>query len=130
MVTVSNPSGTPSIAYNRSGTTIVDVTAAGTTLAAATPIPSDSVVTVAVVTTAASNIAVSLPADADVGDIIEVCNIHGGQSQIYVFPDSSSTWVLYSTGDSQYAFACEYSAVFRKIASTVWAVISNSTSIP
>lgn len=130
MTTVIDPVGTPFPVYNRSGTTIVEIAAAGdgtvgeTPRAAATPIPALSGVTIALCTvtdTDPGEFGVSLPAGAEVGDVVEVYSLNGGMIgflQVYC-----------ATGDSiNTANAVVPHAVtlatgafrFRKVTSTDW----------
>ena len=128
MVTVTDPKGTRQVHYNRSGTTIVDVTAVGENIASAVPIPCESEVTIAIVTVDYLQLAVSLPDNAQVGDVVEVHNTVTG-FPIHVFPDAASTWLLYSGGNGQSQSAVQYSGTFRKVAATVWAVIAISPNV-
>jgi hypothetical protein len=79
MATIIDPLGTPSIVYNKSGTVLIAMDAAGRGIglgyegAEAVEIPHVSGHMIVIVTFIDNdNMAVSLPPDANVGDIVEV----------------------------------------------------------
>lgn len=129
MTTVRDPSGTPVPAYNRSGTTIVDVSAAGagttgaTPRDAATPIPAASGVTIALCTVDDSSpggFGVSLPPNADVGDIVEVYALNGGAfGHLSVYCVSGET-INGSNSVTPKGMTPSAGVRFRKVAPTEW----------
>lgn len=114
MTTIINPAGSPTIVYNKSGTTIVSVTANGETQADATSIPRLSGVTVANVTLPdSSNLSVKLPSDAEIGDVVEVYG-----PGFNVFPESGSTIVGGFVNDK--IVPLQNGLIFRKLGPTLW----------
>jgi hypothetical protein len=124
MATITDPTGTPSIVYNRSGLTIVEVDANGTTQGAGTPIPRLSAETVALVSFAFSGLhqAVVLPDDAEVGDVVEVYVSGANDVNGFLFPPSGESIGL-GAANAKVNFTSARGLRFRKIKSTVWNVV-------
>lgn len=95
------------------GTTLDPITANGTTSGSAAPIVRTVQWTAVVVTVSAGNTAIIMPANAEIGDLVEA---HGA-SGFQLFPDSGSTFL---DGSAQ-VFGT--SILYRKIAASVWAQI-------
>jgi len=122
MVTVVDPSGSPEPVFNRSGTTIVEVTGSGTTQMSATAIPSVSGWTIAIVQatdTPQVDQAVTLPDNAEIGDIVEVYNVIGGYPAL-VFPPAGQS--LNSGG--QVTIDQSRGRMFRQVGATLWRSMS------
>lgn len=118
MTTIVDPSGSPSVVYNRSGTTIIPVTASGTTQGAATEIPNISGEQVIMVTVSSgSHYAVKLNASADIGTVVEVYQASGPVAFHVFAPTSQSI-----NGDTG-ADITGIGVRFRKVASTDWRVL-------
>lgn len=99
MTTVIDPAGSPTIVYNRGGTTVTALNSAGTGQSTATPIVRYSGVTVAVVTSTSSPTGqgVVLPDDPEIGDVVEVYHaghVSGSYGPFHVYPPSG-----WSVGD-------------------------------
>lgn len=136
MTTVVDPLGTPSVTYNRSGTSIVSVIGGATSGSTgstgigndANPIPRVSQTTVALVTTSfgpTHNILVRLPDDAEVGDVVEVYRNISSTEGPMVFPNVGEAISLHpaSTGTNNAASTIvndNSGLVFRKVSSTLW----------
>ncbi len=122
MVTVSDPSGTPSPVYNRSGTTIANLTANGSTQAAATAIARVAGWTVVLATIPdINNQALKMPSDAEVGDLVELHRAAQGTSYI-LFPESGGK--LYADGTANAGISgIAKNTLWRRIASGVWSEV-------
>jgi hypothetical protein len=135
MTTVVDPLGTPTVIYNRSGTAIVTMMG-GTAFNGAAgndapPITRVSQVTVVLVETSVVpgvgyNIYARLPADAEIGDVVEVYAPPPQATNPRVFPNVGESIVPrpVSTG-TNYAAGCDVDFVrggiaFRKVSSTLW----------
>ena len=118
MTTVVDPSGTPTIIFNRGGTTISSIEAAqpGMDSSAATEIPRSSEVTVALVSSPTDTSTwVRLPDSAEEGDLVEVHYVrdNANVTSITVFaPDGESIGVSNSVTGAD--------IVFRKTSATGW----------
>jgi len=118
MTTVVDPSGSPTIIFNRGGATISSIEAAqpGADASAATEIPRYSEVTVALVSAPTSTSRwVRLPADAEIGDTVEVHYVrdNGSVSDLVVFAPDGET-----IGVSNSRTAAD--GTFRKTSATGW----------
>lgn len=131
MVTVVDPSGSPTIVYNRDGVTISSLTGGVSGSSSdAVAIVRYSQSTVVLVQTPNSNAspALSLPSDAEVGDVVEVYGLYNaattGRVTPNVYPNSGETvnFKFTSTDGIAYTFAR-----FRKVAATEWVVINSSS---
>lgn len=119
MTTIVDPSGTPSVIYNRSGTTVVDLVGNGSTQGGATSIPRSSGVTIALVDATAGNTSVVLPDDAQIGDVVEVYSLNDfNSSAADVFPPSGER-INQLAQDLSIGV---YGAIFRKLTATRWGV--------
>lgn len=115
MLTVIDPDGSPSVVYNRDGTTISSYIASVST-DPPTPIVRHSSVTVAHVTASANTDHMIMPADAEIGDVVEIYVSSGGLGAIHVQPDSGS-----QLNDSGTDVAINiFTARIRKVTSTNW----------
>jgi hypothetical protein len=112
MTTVVSPASSPIVVYNRDGTTIDSLTSAGSTQGDAAPIVKYAGWTVVMVTSAGSGTGVIMPANADVGDLVE---IHG-DGEINLYPDSGSQ--IQGAGADN-PITCEY-GLFRKTGVSDW----------
>lgn len=92
MTTIVDPSGTPTVIYNRFGTTIDLITATGTNQSTAAQIVRYSGWTIVLITTSAGA-GVKLPANAEVGDLVELHPDSGG-GNFLVWP-SSGDQIMY-----------------------------------
>lgn len=90
MTTIVDPLGTPSAVYNRDGTSIQEINAAGTTGSGATQLTTVSQFSIYLVFTDDDETGVKLPADAEVGDFIEI------------YKTGSPTIRLYDSGNSNF----------------------------
>lgn len=111
MTTVVDPSGTPEPIYNRSGTTISELTAGTTSPFAPAPIVRHTGTTIVLVTTVSSGdqTYVTLPDDADVGDVVEV-HCMGAVGVNVLVPTGGPLDIV--------GAAPNHSIVFRKISAT------------
>jgi hypothetical protein len=111
MTTVVDPFGTPVPIYNRSGATIIELTAGTASPFDPTPIIRHTGTTIALVTTISSGdqTYVTLPDDADIGDLVEV-HCMGAVAVNVLVPTGGPL-------DSVEA-APNHSVVFRKTSST------------
>lgn len=125
MVTITDPSGTPSVVYNQDGTTISTLTASGTTQATAAAITRYSGRTIVIVTAASSQQGVILPSDADVGDIIEVYPSKTSTLELFVWPNSGAS---IGPGGTNGVFFTNSQGGMRLtyLASNLWGAISSS----
>lgn len=123
MATIVNPSGTPTIIYNRSGTTIVTVTPTGNnSQAGAAAIPRSSGRTVALCAPSAGQNSVIMPSDAEVGDIVEVYTTSNA-TNLNVFPQSGGSLGLAGANAS---IPLQDSGRFlRYIGSSNWVVLGS-----
>lgn len=122
MTTIVDPSGTPSVVYNKSGTTVVAVTAHGTDQTGAASIPRLSGVTVAVLSIPDdSNYAVKLPGDAEIGDVVEVY----ASSNFNVFADVGSTILGISSTAEVGPETAGMGFRFRKVGSSSWGAVGS-----
>lgn len=84
MTTIIDPLGNPVIVYNRDGTALIEMDAPSSST---TDIPRVSGHTIAVVTVVGTgNAEVRLPADAEVGDVVEIYNTSDPWSPIIRAP--------------------------------------------
>ena len=132
MTTVVDPSGTPVPVYNRSGTTIVTVNGGPTVSSTAgsaigddgTPIPSVSQTTIVLAVSAPydghHNIVFRLPADAEIGDVVEVYRFSGENPVVFPNAGEAIGSLAASTGTNTGVGVSAASASFRKISSTQW----------
>lgn len=95
MAVIHTPSGTPSVQYEDTDTTIDSIVTAGSTYADATPIVRYSKLTIVFVTstgydpiTQRDSTGISLPLDSKVGDIVEVYPEPGSSPQ--------GAWTIYA----------------------------------
>lgn len=120
MMTVIDPSGTPTPVYNRDGVTLLGtITAAGNSQGTATSIPHFSCHTVFGLASGGAGTGVILPSSADVGDYFDFYSADGVGAQIYPpvggqFIPTSSFAVNDPVGLSQ--------GRIRKVSSTLWAI--------
>lgn len=122
MMTVLNPAGTPTIVYNRDGTTIESVTAAGTDQGSAASIPRSSGWTVVMVSIPdSSDQCVVLPSTAEIGDVFEIYRISGGGTELSVFPPSGGKISALSTDT---AVTVVLGGIFRFVGSCQWGGMS------
>lgn len=95
MTVIVNPSGSPTVVYSESGTTIDSITSAGTTQGTATPIVRYSEWTVVVVANGAgfgvSGSGCVLPANAQIGDVVETHFPGPGGATAWLYPSSGFT---------------------------------------
>lgn len=112
MVTIVDPSGSPAIAYNRSGATLETIEANGTTLGSATPIPALTGYTIVVASSTTGNDAIALPEDAEVGDAVELHTT----GLIRVFAPSGENL----SDNASVLFGGNVTILFRKISATTW----------
>jgi hypothetical protein len=151
MTTIIDPTGTPTIVYNRSGTTIVSLVGGFTPINtpgspngnAGVDIPRLSETTIALITTntvhdaggvniSGRNEVVRLPI-ADIGDVVEIYlvsadNQSGGPA---VFPQIGEQVLsigepggAISDGTNPSAMSFISTGRFRKVSSTIWVAIS------
>ncbi len=128
MTTITDPGGTPSVIYNRDGITI-DTMVGGVSPAEADAVPIVSYgarTTVVLVSSpnGRADSAVSLPADSEIGDVVEMYGVYTtlvGRMRPSVWPHSGDTIATRVGGPSMAA------AIFRKVTSTDWAMLSDPT---
>jgi len=133
MTTVVDPLGTPAPVYNRSGTVILTVVpgaiTSGDTQADAigndgTVIPAVAQTTVAMVLTShpsSWNVVVTLSADAEIGDVVEVYPTPGSVTGVQVFPPvgQSISGNAASTGTNKNVqFGVSIGVAYRKVSSS------------
>jgi hypothetical protein len=123
MTTVIDPAGTPIPVFNKNGATIVSVTPNGTVRSGATEIPNLSGLTIALVDPDASNTAVKLPSNGDIGDVIEVYCLSDSHDVKIYSPDSQYIGAGASAVNGDAFTGGFKAAVFRRIAADRWAII-------
>ena len=109
MTTVIDPTRTPIPVYNRSGTTIVEVSGGSSP----TPIPHISGTTIVLLDMSTGN-KVELPANAEIGDTIEVYRTSGSPGDAYT--PTGETFVRGSNVEY-------FDGIYRKVSDTQWAPI-------
>jgi hypothetical protein len=115
MTTITSPGGTPSVTYNASGKTVIDVTAASGGQSGATTFSTYSGWTIVLVTASAGGLGVILPNSASIGDIIEL-HLTRSDITVYAYPESGGN--INATGiDNGVEFM---QAVFTKVADNTW----------
>lgn len=120
MTTVVDPTGTPSVTYNRSGITIIEV-AASTNENSPGQMPSSlSGHTVALVSVPGSGVDnyVRLPDDCDVGDVVEAYCAGQGANALFVLLPVGDTVVQSNRAD--FRVVTDGSVVLMKVAPTKW----------
>jgi hypothetical protein len=138
MTTVVDPTGTPAIVYNRSGTTIATVVG-GTTSTPSFPIGNEgidiprlsetTVVLGNTVPNSGNDVVFRLPTDAEIGDIVEVYYLGGGSQTPWVFPQVGDQIIPSSessTGTNSAAgfnIGQPFGSRFRKVSSSTWVAI-------
>lgn len=116
MVTVSDPGGTPVVVYNNDGTTIDTIIAAGTNAGTATVIARYSTRTVVMVNSGGiGNEGVRLPANAQVGDTVEIYWLTNSGPTGFTYVDAGS-----SINETPAASLGTVRAIYRKTTSTDW----------
>lgn len=120
MITVTNPSGTPSVTYNRDGKTIINVTAAGGGQSGAATFSTYSGWTVVIVTASAGGLGVILPNSADIGNIIE---LHLTRTDAVMYAYSESGGQINSNGTNNGVSFKQ--ATFTKVADNTWYSLSD-----
>lgn len=125
MMTVQNPSGSPTIVYNRDGTTIESVTAAGTTQGGAAAIPRASGCTVALCTPSVGNDSVIMPSGAEIGDVVEVYTTSNA-TNLNIWPQSGGSLGIAATNAALQIQ--EGGRMFRYIGSGKWTVLGSYAS--
>lgn len=152
MTTVLNPSGTPTITYNRSGTTIVSLIGGSTLLQNPTPyvpvgndgvdIPRLSEVTVLLATVTTNhdgsgnksgwNSVFRLPPDADIGDVVEayLVSTDGADGPTFfpqtgeeILPPGVVSDGTNNSAASTVALGPHGGCRFLKVSSSTWVVI-------
>lgn len=130
MVTILDPGGTPTPTYNRSGTTLANIT--GGTVSGSSPVGNDgttivrySEYTIAVATVSSTTGVVTLPDDAEIGDVVEVHSEGPSTNNATVFPPIGETIRGFdtSTGTNSGAGMSTNplgSAIVRKTSASVW----------
>lgn len=98
------------------GTTLNNITAAGTNAGTATQIVKDGNWYVVVVAVPSSSNGVILPANAELGDLVEI-HAEPGAAGVTIYPDSGSSF----DGSSSALFAS--TMLLRKTASNVWSMV-------
>lgn len=120
MATVLSPSSSPSVFYNGSGVTIDNITAAGSTQADATAIVRFSGCTVLMLYSDDTSKGIKLPADANVGDLVE---IHAIGYSAKTYPPSGESISGYAA-DAPYPGLND--VIYRKVSATNWRIVSLS----
>jgi hypothetical protein len=118
MITVTDPAGTPTVVYNRDGTTIANIIPIAGPSAPA-PIIRHSGWTVVLAHSTVGNYGISLPADAEIGDLVEVI-YDPPDNTVAIYADSGSTL---DGNDSSTALILKR-GLFRKVAASTWFSIS------
>lgn len=115
MATVQDPTGSPVVHYNKSGTAVIEVATGnpGPTL----PHVCGYLVVLAEPTSGSeSSNRVTLPVDADVGDVVEVhCTASSPWPAVSVRAPAGES-ILGTGGGTLYGFA----RIYRKLSDTVW----------
>ncbi len=115
MTTVTNPTGTPSVTYNRDGKTIINVTAASGGQSGAATFTTYSGWTIVLVTASAGGLGVILPNSVGIGDVVEI-HLTRSDTTVYAYPESGGN--INATGvDNGVEFM---QAVFTKVADNTW----------
>lgn len=113
-------SGSPTVVYNKSGTTIDIIVGSGTTQGGATPITQYGGNTIVLASRGAGggdDIAIKLPSGAEIGDIVQVIAIDGSGNSVAIYPPSGEE--IWAQGTNN-GFGVAGSSVFRKITSNRW----------
>lgn len=125
MTTVISPSSSPTVVFNRSGVSVVNVTASGTSQSTATAIPYFSGHTVALVTDTVSARGVVLPESAEIGDVVEVYPLNADSGvPPDVYPPAGESIGLNSV-NTRVSLSATSGAIFRKISGAQWHYVSN-----
>lgn len=114
MPTIIDPDGTPVVIYNREDVTVASITAAPST---PTAIPHHSRYTIVRVGLPTGNWGVQLPADAEVGDVVEL--YAQANNTLVVYPDSGSQ-INFQGVDTSLTIRC---GIFRKVADNNWGAV-------
>jgi hypothetical protein len=127
VTTTTDPGGSPAVIYNRSGVTI-DTIVGGVSPAEAdaVPIVRYGAHTVVLVSSpnGRSDSPVSLPADAEIGDVVEVYGVYTtlvGRVTPYVWPQSGGSIATRPGGAPS-----SPAAIFRKVTSDDWAMLAGA----
>lgn len=127
MATITDPSGSPVIVYNRSGKTVVSVTANGTSSGAAAVIPSIvakyTVVLVAADPQGMPNGAVMLPSNPEIGDIVKVCvmpNSAGAGPLVSVYAPGTTQFAITGSGSAGPVHVGAPSQEFSYLSPSLW----------
>lgn len=126
MTTVVNPGASPTVVYNRSGTTILTITGIGLTLIPFPIISERTVIQAFGDQTDSGNCALQLPVGADIGDSVEVYaqGVSGGYN-----PSITVTAGAGETIQSNPAQVASNdgggSLLLRKLTSTNWGVLGS-----
>lgn len=135
MVTILDPGGTPTPTYNRAGTTIQTITAGASPGNSGsgygnvgTPIVRYSERTVITIPTAGFsgstwNENVTLPSDAEIGDVVEV---YAQPGSIFIFPaiGDSIRGFPASNGTNSASGLSAFNAILRKTAASNWQAVA------
>lgn len=118
MVTVVDPTGTPTIVYTKSGSSIVELSGSGSIQSGATLIPAVTGKTVVKALGSSGNTALILSEDFEIGDVVEV---HPAESTygVQVFPQSGGNFSSLSSNQG-ISMAIGGSKTLVKISSTEW----------
>jgi hypothetical protein len=122
MTIVVDPGGTPSIIYNRDGTTISSLASAGTNQSTAAQIVRYSGWDIVLVTYNAGA-GVKLPSNSEIGDIVEL-HLDVVGLGIECYPESGAQ-INFNGANSSFAFS---QMLFRKVAAGSWVSLSCGTS--
>lgn len=127
MVTVVDPGGAPVPIFNKSGTAVVDVIPGSSGSPGAIPYFAGTTIARIGFGSGTSNSCAALPANVEVGDLIEVYSIPlsgSGSAQGGTFFTTPGDTFVDNGANSLVAGTT--AIVFRKITSTEWAVIRSA----
>jgi hypothetical protein len=113
--------GEPAELAKRTGTTIVNVTTSAATQNSAGGLLRGAGNKIVLANVNGVNGAVTLPADADLGDVIEIYNTSGANAGL-VFPQTGGTLNQLVADDATSSFAANASICAVKVSATSWRV--------
>lgn len=119
MTTTVSPGSSPTVVYNRDGTTLDTLAATGDEGSGGAQIVRYTGTTVVLASTSSGETAVILPHDAEIGDVVEVLCV-GPSEALSVVPHSGDSFY---GGVSAANFNPGAAALFRYVAANKWSIL-------